>query len=27
VAGADPITEYAESQAKLMPMRTALETL
>jgi menaquinone-specific isochorismate synthase len=27
VAGSDPITEYAESQAKLMPMRTALETL
>jgi menaquinone-specific isochorismate synthase len=27
VAGSDPVTEYAESQAKLMPMRTALETL
>lgn len=27
VAGSDPITEYVESQAKLMPMRTALETL
>jgi menaquinone-specific isochorismate synthase len=27
VAGSDPLTEYAESQAKLMPMRTALETL
>ncbi len=27
VAGSDPITEYSESQAKLMPMRTALETL
>ena len=27
VAGSDPATEYAESQAKLMPMRTALETL
>jgi len=27
VAGSDPKTEYAESQAKLMPMRTALETL
>jgi menaquinone-specific isochorismate synthase len=26
VAGSDPATEYAESQAKLMPMRTALET-
>jgi menaquinone-specific isochorismate synthase len=27
VAGSDPANEYAESQAKLMPMRTALETL
>jgi len=27
VAGSDPATEFAESQAKLMPMRTALETL
>ena len=27
VAGSDPEKEYAESQAKLMPMRTALETL
>jgi menaquinone-specific isochorismate synthase len=27
VAGSDPVTEFAESQAKLMPMRTALETL
>jgi menaquinone-specific isochorismate synthase len=27
VAGSDPTNEYAESQAKLMPMRTALETL
>ena len=27
VAGSDPIPEYAESQAKLMPMRTALEML
>lgn len=27
VAGSDPVIEYAESQAKLMPMRTALETL
>jgi menaquinone-specific isochorismate synthase len=27
VAGSDPAIEYAESQAKLMPMRTALETL
>jgi len=26
VAGSDPATEYAESQAKLMPMRAALET-
>jgi menaquinone-specific isochorismate synthase len=26
VAGSDPATEYSESQAKLMPMRTALET-
>jgi menaquinone-specific isochorismate synthase len=27
VAGSDPETEFAESQAKLMPMRTALEML
>jgi menaquinone-specific isochorismate synthase len=27
VAGSDPANELAESQAKLMPMRTALETL
>ena len=27
VAGSDPDNEFAESQAKLMPMRTALETL
>ena len=27
VAGSDPANEFAESQAKLMPMRTALETL
>jgi menaquinone-specific isochorismate synthase len=27
VAGSDPEKEFAESQAKLMPMRTALETL
>ena len=27
VAGSDPANEYAESQAKLIPMRTALETL
>ena len=27
VAGSDPVNEFAESQAKLMPMRTALETL
>lgn len=27
VAGSDPVNELAESQAKLMPMRTALETL
>jgi menaquinone-specific isochorismate synthase len=27
VAGSDPVNEYAESQAKLTPMRTALETL
>jgi menaquinone-specific isochorismate synthase len=27
VAGSDPANEYVESQAKLMPMRTALETL
>ena len=27
VAGSDPATEFAESRAKLMPMRTALETL
>ena len=27
VAGSDPATEFAESQAKLMPMRTAFETL
>jgi menaquinone-specific isochorismate synthase len=27
VAGSDPGKEFAESQAKLMPMRTALETL
>jgi menaquinone-specific isochorismate synthase len=27
VAGSDPTNEFAESQAKLMPMRTALETL
>ena len=27
VAGSDPATEFAESQAKLMPMRTALATL
>jgi menaquinone-specific isochorismate synthase len=27
VAGSDPATEFAESQAKIMPMRTALETL
>ena len=27
IAGSDPANEYAESQAKLMPMRTALETL
>lgn len=27
VAGSDPAKEFAESQAKLMPMRTALETL
>jgi menaquinone-specific isochorismate synthase len=27
VAGSDSATEFAESQAKLMPMRTALETL
>jgi len=27
VTGSDPATEFAESQAKLMPMRTALETL
>lgn len=27
VAGSDPFNEFAESQAKLMPMRTALETL
>jgi menaquinone-specific isochorismate synthase len=27
VAGSDPSNELAESQAKLMPMRTALETL
>ena len=27
VAGSDPANEYAESQAKLMPMRTSLETL
>jgi menaquinone-specific isochorismate synthase len=27
VTGSDPATELAESQAKLMPMRTALETL
>ena len=27
VAGSDPEKEYAERQAKLMPMRTALETL
>ena len=27
VAGSDPEKEYAESQAKLIPMRTALETL
>jgi menaquinone-specific isochorismate synthase len=27
VAGSDPDKEFAESQAKLMPMRTALETL
>ena len=27
VAGSDPANEYAESQAKLMAMRTALETL
>lgn len=27
VAGSDPDTEFAESQAKLMPMRTALEML
>jgi len=27
VAGSDPVAELAESQAKLLPMRTALETL
>ena len=27
VAGSDPEKEFAESQAKLMPMRTALEML
>jgi menaquinone-specific isochorismate synthase len=27
VAGSDPAKEFAESQAKLMPMRTALETM
>jgi len=27
VTGSDPATEFPESQAKLMPMRTALETL
>ena len=27
IAGSDPVNEFAESQAKLMPMRTALETL
>ena len=27
VAESDPATEFAESQAKLIPMRTALETL
>lgn len=27
VAGSDPTTEFAESQAKLMPMRTAINTL
>jgi menaquinone-specific isochorismate synthase len=27
VAGSDPETEFAESQAKLMPLRTALEML